>query len=839
MLRWILSTGVALVVVFLVLAHGVAAQEAASPHVGRRPLHITADSLEYDKAENVYIARGHVHITDGKRTLDADWVAYAAGTQQGLATGDVVVKDGTDTLLADVLNFQANELKGIVYNGRLEAGEKGFIATGDEIRRLGTDHYKLRNATLTTCRCPEEKRQPWTIRAKKTDIQVGGYATARNTTFEILGVPILWLPWMWYPVKTERQTGFLQPQVDAASRNGFGVGLPFFWAALPQVNVTITPRYYTKNGFKPEGEVEYVFGERSRGDLYGTWVHDQNINPSNPATPFSQNRWAVQWRHDQFLPDGWRFRVDAKAFSDNTYPFDFQDFSRYRSDRFIQSIAFLENRFGETGQFGFTGALQYAADQQNPDNQKRDKFLLQRLPDLRFSEADSPLPVLGGRIHFSFDSRYTYFFAQQRAQSVYPQAQVVGHNQFLDTGIDAIPDGSERNSAGQVVPGDAHQDDFPLAGGTEGDGLFEPGEPLADRGNRLVLNPRVSIPFQLFDRFEVTPEAGYYGTFYHTVGQSYADRQLATGLLDIRTRLEREISLPFGWGKALHVLEPRVVWTGISQASQGGDPLFIPRPDVLQERLRQLDPTSVLRDPSDRVAGVDAVTAALSNRFFLEPPRRATGAKETDLVAPRLFGDTVLSFQRDFATSSLENLFLDGTLYPTSDTYARFNVGWNLPDHRLSEALFEVMYSSAKGNDVSLTYRRVVDIPRFFENFRYDNQRFNNFSSSLTAINQLATYLRWAITPNWALTHNLSYSFEGSLLLSNTFGVEYTSRCKCWAVRVQASDNRSSGISVGFRYRLIGLGDDTVRPFSRGGGGGAAPFSGSPAQSSLASPGAL
>lgn len=826
----------ALALVLIALAQGAAAQKDAEPLGGKQPLHITADSLEYLKGQGVYIARGHVHIVEGERTLDADWAAYSPVTRQGLATGDVVLKDGSDTLLADALHFEADQFRGIVYDGRLEAGKKGFIATGAEIRRLGTDHYDLRKASLTTCRCPEEKRQPWTIRAQKTDIAVGGYATARNTTFDVLGVPILWLPWMKYPVKTHRQTGFLFPEIGASSRNGFGVGVPFFWAARPQVNVTITPRYLTKNGFKPAGEIEYVFGERSGGDLYGTWVHDKNIDPSSPSTPFSKDRWAVHWRHDQFLPYGWRLRVNALGFSDNSYPFDFQDFAQYRPDRFIESTGLLENRFGENDRFGLTGAIQYAADQQNPNDQKRDKFLLQRLPDLNFGEVASPLPLLGRRLIFSFDSRYTYFFARKRAQDVYPNATLVAGN-FLDTGVDAIPDGSERNAAGQKVPGDAHLDDFPLPNGTELDNLFEPGEPLADRGNRLVLNPRLAVPFRLFDRIEVTPQAGYYGTFYHTVGQSYADRQLATGMLDVRTRLEGRFQLPFGMGKAFHVLEPRLVWTGITRQSQSGDPLFIPRPDVLQERLRQLDPTNVLQDPSDRVDPVDAVTAAISNRIFLEPKPRE-GAKES-MASPRLFADTVLSFQKDFETSSLENLYLDGTMYPTPFTYARFNVGWNFPDQQLSEALFQVAYSSPRGNDVSIAYRRVVNVPLFFENFQYDNQRFNNFSSSLTEINQLSSYLRWAITPNWALTHNLSYSFEGSLLLSNTFGVEYTSRCKCWAVRLQASDNRTSGISVGFQYRIIGLGDDTVRPFAGGHQSSFGTGSGNGTGSALATPGAL
>ena len=51
----------------------------------------------------------------------------------------------------------------------------------------------------------------WTFKAKDVDLTVGGYATASNTTFSVLGHPLLYIPWGVFPVKTERQSGFLLP----------------------------------------------------------------------------------------------------------------------------------------------------------------------------------------------------------------------------------------------------------------------------------------------------------------------------------------------------------------------------------------------------------------------------------------------------------------------------------------------------------------------------------------------------------------------------------------------------------------------------------------------------
>jgi hypothetical protein len=59
----------------------------------------------------------------------------------------------------------------------------------------------------------------------------------------------------------------------------------------------------------------------------------------------------------------------------------------------------------------------------------------------------------------------------------------------------------------------------------------------------------------------------------------------------------------------------------------------------------------------------------------------------------------------------------------------------------------------------------------------------------------------------------MQYSFEESFFLGNAAGLEYISRCRCWAIRLEVADERTRGFEFNLRYRLIGLGDDTVRPF--------------------------
>ena len=110
-------------------------------------------------------------------------------------------------------------------------------------------------------------------------------------------------------------------------------------------------------------------------------------------------------------------------------------------------------------------------------------------------------PIADGQpFEFSFDTQLVNFYPRENAASFYGLAPV-GDDLFLDTGIDGVPDGVEQDSAG-VVPlpdgdplttddDDPNDDDFAIPGGTgfEGDGVFQEGEPLVDRGQRLIVNP--------------------------------------------------------------------------------------------------------------------------------------------------------------------------------------------------------------------------------------------------------------------------------------------------------------------------------------------------------------
>lgn len=806
MLARALGHAAALALVALAPRAGAAAEERRF----EGPVEVVADEVEFQAEREVYVARGHVRITQQQGTLTADRVIFSTRTQLGVATGHVVMRDGGDALEADFVQFSVEDLTGVVFRGRLASTESQFKMSGAEVRKTGERTYEFEQGRFTSCRCPDpDARDPWVLTAGSAKLEVEGYARARNTTLEILGVPVLWAPYVIYPLKRERQTGLLFPEIGVSNRNGFELGLPFFWAARENVNVTLTPQYLTKRGFKPSGDVEYVFGERGEGELYGTWIHDREVDSDTVETPFGKDRWGGQWRHLQDGPAGTWLAADANAISDNEVPFDFDDFDLYRADRFLHSRALAGTWMGPSDAFGLAGGVAVSDDLQNPNDQDRDELLLQRLPEVAWSAPAGSVPGIPGLVA-STTVEYVDFRAVDEVADAYGRSLRVD-DLFYDIGIDAVPDGEERDRAGNQIPvgaGDAHNDD----GNTEGDGEFQEGEPLADRGHRLAAHPRLAYPVRLADRIELYPEVGWYGTFYEADRSGAASRNLFTGRLDLRSQLRGDLALPFDLGTARHLVEPHASWVLMTHPGEDDNALFVPRAAVPQDRLRQLELDNVLLDPADRLEQVNSIVFGVDNRLI--------GSRLAGIVAEFDFSAEYRAAEAEWSLAVLQGM----TRLPRG-WRARFHTSYALDAAEVADGLFDLGWSHPAGHGLGFRYRYIRDIPQFFEDFARDNQRFDDFAEGFLHVNQLAASGRAQVTPQWALTYLGAYSFENTLSLVNQFGVEYTSRCRCWAVRLQVDNNRVTGTEWSLSYTLLGLGKDNLSPFG-GPGGRRDPFDG-------------
>ena len=773
-----------------------------SGYSGDLPLEMTADEILYESERELYVAEGHVRVTQGEGRIEADWVAFSTQTRRGVAVGNVVIVDDEQVLEARFVDFNIDTARGVVFEGRFDTGPGGFKVGAEQLRKTGERSYHLECGVFTTCRCPDEDdREPWKIVAGEADVRLGGYAKVKNATLDVLGIPTLWFPWMMFPVKSERETGVLLPDVGVSGRNGFEIGLPLFWAARHNVNVMLTPRYLQKRGVQSELEIDTVYGRRSETQLYGSFIHDQNKDDFDEpnAASYSRNRWAVDLWSDTELPAKWQLRADINAVSDNYYIDDFDGFRRFRADRFLESRAFAFRHFGDDGRIALTGYATHADDLQDLGKQwedlDRDPFLLQRLGALRFDALSARPRWLAGFVT-NLGVELVNFHPRDRPQETdryAPGEYVDGNGSFVDVGIDAI------SSSESTPPNPADPAKF-----FEGDGQFQEGEPLADYGLRLVLHPRIAYPLRLWDRVEVYPEVGYQETLYRSRERGFEERGLLTARVDVSTHLYRDFDLPL-LPPTTHVLEPKFSWALVQQREQRDNPMFVPRSFTPQRRVRQLDLDNVILDPSDRIEAANIVKLGLGNRLYV-------GGGSGKIASLR--SEFELSGLYDFSNRGAARLLLDGRSLYASRVRSIFSVLFDPKRGRLDEALLHVdvplprippvLSWSVIGGD----YRYLRQIPLFYDTVARDQDQ----------LSQITGYARVGLGSRWALGYTGVYSLDQKSLIGNLGFLEYTSKCRCWAIRAEFSDGPRRGFEFNLRYTLLGLGDKSGGAFGGGGG---------------------
>jgi lipopolysaccharide assembly outer membrane protein LptD (OstA) len=764
-----------------------------SERLKQEPFELTADSLHYDIERQLYIGRGNVVIRQSGRTLRADWVAFNRKTGDGIASGDVQLEDSGDVVKADFVEFELETVRGVLHGARLESQSSRFRANAAEIAKTGARTYSFRDGRFTTCRCPDpDATDPWVIESGEAKLEVEGYAVARNSTFDVFGVPVVWIPWMVFPLKTQRQTGFLFPEFSLGSLRGFEAGLPFFWAINEQAGLVLTPRYSVKRGPGAEARFDYVSGEKSWGEMHGAYHYDNYINANSLNYPYGRNRWSTSGVHDWSLPGELRFLTNYRFVSDNDVPLDFRELLANRSDRFLESEATLSRSFGALGRTGASLGATYVDDLQSPDNLDRDRFVLQRWPTARLDSL--PGAVRGVPLVMpSLDVEYTRFDALKQARRVLPTAQVGPRGLFLDTGVDGLPDPNPAfSSRSELGTGpDPSGDDFARTGGTEGDGRYQEGEPLTDRGHRLMLQPRIALPLD-WRGISLVPEVGWHETLYDSEVRDFRERGFATTRVDLATRLRRQ------FGDFVHVLEPRAGYALAYTRSQDRNPLFVPETAVPLDRIRALDLDTVTRDDADRIERASRATMGFTNRLY---GLRANGASA-------LLADVTLLGLYDAEAARVNALIVDGHAYPLERLDVNFHADFDPDAAQLEEGLAEARWNR-RGLALNASYRWARRIPLVFENFNY-GERFS-LHTNVEHINQLRGGVSLDLTARWSVSYGAAYSIEGNRTLQNQGLIEYLSQCACWALGVELKQDRATGIDARLVYRVLGLGGEPPR----------------------------
>jgi LPS-assembly protein len=223
---------------------------------------------------NVFTLNGNVIIYYKSYTVQADAVTYNRDTGEVTAEGHLIVDGspdnehltathGTMNLNEDTAHFY--DVVGTIgvtagpHNRMVFTSPNPFAITGKEVIKLGPGRYQVLDGTMTSCRLP---KPDWRLLSKEISV-ANEMASTRNTRFELLGVPLLYLPYATHPVGEEtRSSGILLPIIGNSTTKGFIFGEEVYFALSRNSDLTVGAEYFSKRGFSPMGMFRYRgFGE--------------------------------------------------------------------------------------------------------------------------------------------------------------------------------------------------------------------------------------------------------------------------------------------------------------------------------------------------------------------------------------------------------------------------------------------------------------------------------------------------------------------------------------------------------------------------------------------------
>jgi LPS-assembly protein len=356
------------------------------------PIDISAESLEEKRGENTYVAKGKVEVREGPRVLNADFVTYNQNTQEVFAEGNVVFRDQADVIRCERLSLNLLTKTGTIEKGNIFIKEGNFHIVGEKIDKVGDSEYNIVNGELTTC---EGETPSWKFVAKDVEMTVEGYAKTKGTRFQILNHTVFYLPWGAFPVKAERQSGFLMPQIRFSSRDGPTLrNNSYFIAISKDTDATLSLDLIGNRGFKPGAEFRYAISE----DLKGSWFASIIEDRTDEGTRFQ-----IRGQHEQLFKDA-AIKVNANYVSDFNYIKDFGLTTVERSQNLLKTTGFVEKPFQKSLT---TYETSYFKDltQRNNDN------TFQYLPFASFFT--EYVPILKDKLYTNMYSAYTNFYRKQ------------------------------------------------------------------------------------------------------------------------------------------------------------------------------------------------------------------------------------------------------------------------------------------------------------------------------------------------------------------------------------------------------------------------------------------
>jgi LPS-assembly protein len=357
------------------------------------PLLLQADELTSDNNNDLITAKGNVEVYYKNYALLADELVYDRKANTLNALGNVRIKEPDGAVItADRITLTDDFRDGFLRSFKTVTKEEARISAVNAYREGNTSVFE--KGVYTACKpCADNPDAPpiWQIKANKiTHKKDEGNVYFEDATFEVFGVPTVYVPYFYYPDPTvKHRSGFLPPELGHSSDLGFFAGVPYYYSISPSKDLTVTPVVTTEAGFLLKTEWRQRLEEGSYYVRADGVYDDQADNPTREGQHF---RGSLETKGEFNVGSFWKWGWDATVESDDTFRRFYKIDDAFKTDE-ISTVYLI----GQSDRNYFEARLSHfgALTARGDDNSDA---VVHPIIDYNYIFAD---PVVGGELSYN------------------------------------------------------------------------------------------------------------------------------------------------------------------------------------------------------------------------------------------------------------------------------------------------------------------------------------------------------------------------------------------------------------------------------------------------------
>lgn len=676
-----------------------------------------SDKIENDTDDKI-ILTGNAEVRRNDAVVKGQRIDYQRGTGQVDVWGDgYLMRDG-NVVKGPEIHYNLDSETGEITNADFWLGAGGGSGTSALTQVFSRSQMRMTDMEYAACPCPDPA---WYISAPRVDFDFDeNEGVARNGVLFFKGVPILASPYLSFPIRKERKSGFLIPSYGGSSNSGYEFALPYYFNLAPNYDLTLTPRYMSKRGVQLGAEYRYL-GRSYSGMLAGTYL------PNDKQT--QEKRWMYTWRHEHRFGHGFYASADINAVSDDNY---FRDFSTIGVNQ--ASIDYLPRvlTVGWAGSPYWQASVQHYTYQTIQDTTAGASY---RYPQFN---KEPELFVRGARYDWNGFDLVSLNYA---TKFVMPRYKGGGYPGLVD-GQRLRPDGTRMTSYNAIS--------FPVV---------KPG---------WYVTPKAALHMSQYNT------NWYPGQFPQFSGRPGSESRVVP-LFSIDSGLMFERDTHFFGNPSVQTLEPRLYYLRVPYRDQDNLPVY--DTGIATFNFAQAFDENYFSGGWDRIADANQLTVGLTTRWL----DADTGFERLSLSAAQriYFDDRRVTLPGGAPRTDKKSDYLVGVNAALTDKLnVRFDAQFNPESNDRNRMTAGLRWNPKRLATLSASYRYERD-PRQVSNPDYV---YGPNDPNLTK-EQVSVSGQWPLTSKISLMGRIDYAIDEKRTTQSIMGLEYQGDC-CWAARV-------------------------------------------------------